>query len=65
MKKSIFRKLFENSKLQSLKLDSYFNTYESIFDEFRKKPITFVEVGIFAGSLFARGKNIFILSLEL
>ena len=53
MKKSIFRKLFENSKLQSLKLDSYFNTYESIFDEFRKKPITFVEVGIFGGgSLF-------------
>lgn len=53
MKKSIFRKLFENSKLQSLKLDSYFNIYESIFDEFRKKPITFVEVGIFGGgSLF-------------
>ena len=53
MKKSIFRMLFENSKLQSLKLDSYFNIYESIFDEFRKKPITFVEVGIFGGgSLF-------------
>lgn len=53
MEKNVFKKLFQNSKLQSLKLDSYFYTYESIFQEFRHKPITFVEVGIFGGgSLF-------------
>ncbi len=53
MDKNIFKKLFQKSKLTSLKLDSYFYTYSSIFEEFRHKPITFVEVGIFGGgSLF-------------
>ena len=53
MNKNNFKSLFNNSKLQSIKLDSYFEIYGSIFNEFRTKPITFVEVGIFGGgSLF-------------
>ena len=53
MNKNNFKSLFNNSKLQSIKLDSYFEIYASIFREFRTKPITFVEVGIFGGgSLF-------------
>ena len=53
MKKKNFKTLFYRSKLQSIKLDSYFDTYENLFREFKNKPITFVEVGIFGGgSLF-------------
>ena len=53
MNKNNFKSLFLKSKLQSIKLNSYFYTYDSIFKEFRNKPITFVEVGIFGGgSLF-------------
>ena len=53
MHKNIFKKLFQKSKLQSLKLNSYFYSYDHIFKEFKSKPITFVEVGIFGGgSLF-------------
>ena len=53
MSKNNFKTLFYNSKLQSIKLNSYFNIYETIFEEYRRKPITFVEVGIFGGgSLF-------------
>lgn len=53
MKKNNFKSLFYNSKLQSIKLNSYFDIYETIFKEFKNKPITFVEVGIFGGgSLF-------------
>lgn len=48
-----FKDLFIKSKLQSIKLSSYFDIYESLFSEFKNKPITFVEVGIFGGgSLF-------------
>ena len=53
MNKNNFKTLFYNSKLQSIKLNSYFNIYETIFEKYRRKPITFVEVGIFGGgSLF-------------
>jgi hypothetical protein len=53
MKNYNFKNLFKKSKLQSIKLTSYFDIYESLFSEFKKKPITFVEVGIFGGgSLF-------------
>ena len=51
MKKN-FKTLFYRSKLQSIKLDSYFDTYENLFREFKNKPITFVEVGIFGGGFF-------------
>jgi len=48
-----FKNLFIKSKLQSIKLSSYFDIYDSLFSEFKNKPITFVEVGIFGGgSLF-------------
>ena len=53
MEKNNFKNLFYKSKLQSVKLNSYFDIYESLFKEFKNKPITFVEVGIFGGgSLF-------------
>ena len=53
MKKKNFKTLFYKSKLQSIKLNSYFDVYENLFREFKNKPITFVEVGIFGGgSLF-------------
>ena len=53
MKTNKFEDLFKTSKLQSVKLNSYFNIYENLFKEYRNKPITFVEVGIFGGgSLF-------------
>ncbi len=53
MKKKNFKSLFYKSKLQSIKLNSYFDIYENLFREFKDKPITFVEVGIFGGgSLF-------------
>lgn len=48
-----FENLFKKSKLQSVKLNSYFNIYENLFKEYKDNPITFVEVGIFGGgSLF-------------
>ncbi len=53
MAKQSFKNLFDKSKLQSIKLTSYFDIYENLFNEFKNKPITFVEVGIYGGgSLF-------------
>ena len=59
MKKNNFKSLFYNSKLQSIKLNSYFDIYETIFKEFRNKPITFVEVGIFGGGSLLMWKKYF------
>ncbi len=59
MKKNNFKSLFYNCKLQSIKLNSYFDIYETIFKEFRNKPITFVEVGIFGGGSLLMWKKYF------
>lgn len=44
---------FQQSPYASLKVDSYFYTYEELLGRFRGKPIVFVEVGVLSGgSLF-------------
>lgn len=44
---------FKKSPYASIKIDSYFFTYEDLFAKYRGKPVTFVEVGILSGgSLF-------------
>ena len=59
MKNKNFKSLFYKSKLQSIKINSYFHIYESLFKEFKDKPITFVEVGIFGGGSLFMWKNFF------
>ena len=56
MKNKNFKSLFYKSKLQSIIINSYFHIYESLFKEFKDKPITFVEVGIFGGGSFFQKK---------
>ncbi len=44
---------FHNSPFLSSKHSSYFQTYGELFEKYRRKPITFVEIGVFSGgSLF-------------
>ena len=59
MNNNNFKSLFYSSKLQSIKINSYFNIYESLFKEFKNRPITFVEVGIFGGGSLFMWKNYF------
>ena len=49
MKNNIIKKLFYSSELQSIKLSSYFEIYNKIFKPYVKKPITFIEVGVYGG----------------
>ena len=52
MDKDIFD-CFEESPYKSMKVSSYFKSYESLFSQYRGKEITFVEIGILnGGSLF-------------
>ena len=45
--------IYKNLKFTSLKIDSYFQIYEEIFNEYIGKEIVFVEVGVLhGGSLF-------------
>ncbi len=45
--------IYKNLKFTSLKIDSYFQIYEEIFNEYVGKEIIFVEVGVLhGGSLF-------------
>tara|TARA_Y100000590_G_scaffold438510_2_gene561417 strand:- start:154 stop:1008 length:855 start_codon:yes stop_codon:yes gene_type:complete len=47
------KECFLNSPYKSIKHDSYFETYETLFSEFKGKNIVFVEVGVLnGGSLF-------------
>ena len=44
---------FKNSPKYTLKLDSYFQVYQEIFEKFKNKKIIFIEVGVAkGGSLF-------------
>ena len=46
--------IYKNLKHVSIKSDSYFQTYEEIFNRYVGKEITFVEVGVLhGGSLFS------------
>jgi predicted O-methyltransferase YrrM len=47
------RDAFFSSPRRSVKLDSYFPVYEELFERFKGKHITFVEIGVLGGgSLF-------------
>jgi len=59
MKKNIFKKLFYSSKLQSTKLSSYFEVYNKLFKPYVKRPITFVEVGVYGGGSLNMWKKYF------
>ena len=48
MNKKLADIFFSTSKL-SIKNDTYFDIYEFIFNSYRGKPITFIEVGVFNG----------------
>ena len=52
-KKTKTYKSFLKSKYYCLKHTNYFNIYDDLFEKYRNKKITFVEIGIFSGgSLF-------------
>ena len=52
-------KSYINSDLKSLKIETYFQVYDEIFEKFTNKKITFVEVGIFNGGSLKMWKNYF------
>ena len=43
--------IYKNLKYPSLKIDSYFQVYEEIFQNYTEKKITFVEIGVFSGGV--------------
>ena len=52
-KKAKSYKSFKKSKYFAIKHKNYFNIYDKLFNEYRNKNITFVEIGVFSGgSLF-------------
>ena len=62
--------IYKNLKYPSLKIDSYFQVYEEIFQNYTEKKITFVEVGVLGGgSLFMWrdyfGKDARIIGIDL
>ena len=62
--------IYKNLKRVSLKFDTYFQTYEELFNEYVGKKITFVEVGVLqGGSLFMWkeyfGKDARIIGIDL
>ena len=64
MKKKNFKSLFYKSKLQSIKINSYFHIYESLFKKFKDKPITFIGLNMEV-DLYLCGKISFIQNQEL
>ncbi len=62
--------IYKNLKRVSLKCDTYFQTYEEMFNSYVGKKITFVEIGVLqGGSLFMWkeyfGKNARIIGIDL
>jgi len=53
------KKIFNQSKLTSIKWEKYFHIYDKIFKKYRNKKITFVEIGIFQGGSLEIWKNYF------
>lgn len=46
-------RIYQGVKYLSIKHESYFRTYTTLFEKFRGKPITFLEIGVLnGGSLF-------------
>ena len=58
-KKTNSYKSFIKSKYLSLKYKNYFFIYDKLFDEYRNKNITFVEIGVFSGGSLFMWKNFF------
>jgi len=50
---------FKQSKYYSLKYKNYFPIYEKLFEKFRGKKITFVEIGVLSGGSLFMWKNYF------
>lgn len=51
--------LFNESEYYSLKYKNYFPVYERLFSRFRKKKITFVEIGVLSGGSLFMWRNYF------
>ena len=51
--------LFNESKYYSLKYKNYFTIYEKLFDKYRNKKITFVEIGVLSGGSLKMWKKYF------
>ena len=51
--------LFNSSKNRSIKWKKYFSIYEKLFESFRNKKITFVEIGILDGGSLEIWKKYF------
>jgi hypothetical protein len=46
-------KAFKNSPYRSIKISSYFSSYQDVLEKYRNKQIIFVEIGVLnGGSLF-------------
>ena len=58
-KKTNSYKSFIKSKYLSLKYKNYFNIYDNLFNEYKNKNITFVEIGIFSGGSLFMWRNFF------
>ncbi len=70
IKNSEIYSMYMNSPMESHKWESYFNIYDELFQKYRDKDVTFVEVGIHnGGSLYMWrnyfGKNSRIIGVEL
>ena len=48
-KKSNFLEIFKKVKFRSLKHSNYFDIYDEIFEKYRNKKITLVEIGVTNG----------------
>jgi len=59
MKNRKLADIFFSSPKLSIKNDSYFDTYESIFNSYVGKPITFMEIGVFKGGSLHMWKEYF------
>ena len=47
--KSNFFEIFNKVKFRSLKHSNYFEIYDELFEKYREKKITFVEIGVTNG----------------
>lgn len=51
--------IYKKAKYLSIKHDSYFQVYEEIFDKYRGKEITFVEIGVLNGGSLQMWREFF------
>ena len=58
-KKTNSYKSFIKSKYLSLKYKNYFNIYDNLFNEYKNKNITFLEIGVFSGGSLFMWRNFF------